>query len=318
MSVRLTVLGNINIDFVVQTDRLPKPGETLRSRGDFNMVPGGKAANQAVAASRLGAQVTLIGRVGNDAFGPALVENLRRENINTDFIVRDEEANTGAAFITVIPSGENSIVSALGANNRCSIKQVEAAATEIERSELLLVQLGVPAEVVDRAIQIAVDRDVLVQLDPSPLGQPLPDLWRRTDVLVPNQTEASEISGVQITDIMSTVEAAQAIRSEGITVVVITLGPSGCLVASEQGIYRVDGFPVEPVDATAAGDSFAGALATALAEGMPMTEAAVFANAAGALATTIAGAQPSLPHREAVDDFLMQRGGIDEVTVEEL
>jgi ribokinase len=246
------------------------------------------------------------------------VENLRRENINTDFIVQDEEANTGAAFITVIPSGENSIVSALGANNRCSIEQVEAAATEIERSDLLLVQLGVPAEVVDRAIQIAVDRDVLVQLDPSPLGEPLPDLWRRAYTLVPNQTEASEISGIQITDIVSTVEAAQAIRREGIAVVIITLGPSGCLVASEQGIYRVDGFQVEPVDATAAGDSFAGALATALGEGMPITEAAVFANAAGALATTIAGAQPSLPRREAVDDFLMQRGGIGEVTVEEL
>ena len=175
-----------------------------------------------------------------------------------------------------------------------------------------------PAEVVDRAIQIAVDRDVLVQLDPSPLGEPLPDLWRRAYALVPNQTEASEISGIQITDVVSTIEAAQAIRREGITVVVITLGPSGCLVASEQGIYRVDGFPVEPLDATAAGDSFAGALATALGEGMPVTEAAVFANAAGALATTIAGAQPSLPRREAVDDFLTQRGGIGELTVEEL
>ncbi len=306
MSVRLTVLGNINIDFVVQTERLPRPGETVRSRGDFKMVPGGKAANQAVAAARLGAQVTLIGQVGNDAFGPA------------NFIIQDEEANTGAAFITVLPSGENVIVSALGANNRCTIEQVEATATEIERSDLLLVQLGVPAEVVDRAIQIAVDRDVLVQLNPSPLGQPLPDLWRRTYALVPNQTEASEISGVQITDVMSATEAAQAIRSEGITLVVITLGSAGCLVASPQGTYRVDGFPVESVDTTAAGDSFAGALAIALAEGMPVTEAAVFANAAGALATTIAGAQPSLPRREAVDDFLTQHEGIGEVTVEEL
>ncbi len=195
---------------------------------------------------------------------------------------------------------------------------MEATATEIERSDLLLVQLGVPAEVVDRAIQIAVDRDVLVQLNPSPLGQPLPDLWRRTYALVPNQTEASEISGVQITDVMSATEAAQAIRSEGITLVVITLGSAGCLVASPQGTYRVDGFPVESVDTTAAGDSFAGALAIALAEGMPVTEAAVFANAAGALATTIAGAQPSLPRREAVDDFLTQHEGIGEVTVEEL
>ncbi len=318
MSVRLTVLGNINIDFVVQTDRLPLPGETLRSQSDFKMVPGGKAANQAVAAARLGAQVTLIGRVGNDAFGPALVENLRRENINTDFIVQDEEANTGAAFITVIPSGENSIISALGANNRCSIEQVEAAATEIERSDLLLVQLGVPAEVVNRAIQIAVDRDVLVQLNPSPLGEPLPDLWRRAYLLVVNQTEASEMSRVEISDIVSAIEAARVIRDEGVAVMAITLGPSGCLVASDQGIYQIDGFQVEPVDTTAAGDSFAGALATAVGEGMPITEAAIFANAAGALATTIAGAQPSLPQRETVDDFLAQRGGVSKASVEEL
>jgi len=318
MSVRLTVLGNINIDFVVQANRLPRPGETVCSQGDFKMVPGGKGANQAVAAARLGAQVTLIGRVGNDAFGPALLENLRREDINTNFILQDEEANTGAAFITVLPDGENAIVSALGANNRCTIEQLEAAAPQIERSDLLLVQLGVPAEVVNRAIQIAVDRDVLVQLNPSPLGQPLPNLWRRAYALVPNQSEASEISGVQITDIASAMEAAEVIRSEGITVVVITLGPAGCLVDSAQGTYRVGGFPVEPIDTTAAGDSFAGALATALAEGMPATEAAVFANAAGALATTIPGAQPSLPQREAVNDFLTERREMGEVTVEEL
>jgi len=318
MSARLTVLGNINIDFVVQTDRFPKPGETLRSRGDFTMVPGGKAANQAVAAARLGAQVTLIGRVGNDSFGPVLVENLRRENINTDFIVQDEEINTGAAFITVIPSGENSIISALGANNRCDVKQVEAAAAEIERSDLLLLQLGVPTEVVDRAIQIAVDRNVPIQLNPSPLGAELPDLWRRAHLLVANQTEASEMSAIEVSDVVSTIEAAQAIRNEGIAVVVITLGPSGCLVASDQGIYHVGGFEVKPVDTTAAGDSFAGALGTAVGEGMSLTEAAVFANAAGALATTIAGAQPSLPRREVIDDFLAQRGGISEATVEEL
>jgi len=315
MSVQLTVLGNINIDFVVQTDRLPRPGETIRSQGDFTMIPGGKAANQAVAAARLGAQVTLIGRVGNDTFGPALVENLRRENINTGFVAQDEKANTGAAFITVVPSGENSIISVLGANNRCSVEQVEAAASEIERCDLLLVQLGVPAEVVDRALQIAVDRDVLVQLNPSPLGEELPNLWRRAHLLVLNQTEASEMSAVEVSDIVSTIEAARVIRGEGIAVVVITLGSSGCLMASDQGIYRVAGFKVEPVDATAAGDSFAGALATAVGEGMPITQAAVFANAAGALATTIAGAQPSLPRRHAVEELVAQAG---EACVEEL
>jgi len=317
MSVQLTVLGSINIDFVVQADRLPQPAETLQARDSFDMVPGGKGANQAVAATRLGARVSLVGRVGNDAFGPALVKNLRREKVNTDFIAQDEEANTGAAFITVIPSGENSILVALGANNRCSIEQIEAVASEIEHSDLLSVQLGVPVEVVDRAIQIAVDRDVLVQLNPSPLGEQLPDLWRRAHLVVLNQTEASELSRIDVSDIISAIEAAHALRDKGIAVLVITLGPSGCLVASDQGIHRVDGFSVESVDATAAGDSFAGAFATGLAEGMELTEAAIFANAAGALATTVTGAQPSLPTRNAVDQFLNTRGGLDSAVVEE-
>ncbi len=318
MSVRLAVLGDINIDFVVEAERLPQPGETLRAAGHFQIIPGGKAANQAVAAARLGAQVTLIGRVGDDPFGPALVENLRRENINADFIALDDEATTGAAFITVLPDGQNAIVSVLGANLRCSLEQIEAAAAEIERSDMLLVQLGVAPEVVDRAIQIAVDREVLVQLDPSPTGQELPQLWRRCHILVPNVTEAGHLVDMEVTELASAARAADRLRELGVMIAVITMGAAGCLVASNEGSYRVGGYEVESVDATAAGDAFAGAFAVGLGEGMPLVEAATFANAAGALATTVAGAQPSLPSRQAVEQFVADHGGVDEATIEQL
>ncbi len=318
MSVRLVVLGNINIDFVVEAERLPRPGETLRAADDFQIIPGGKAANQAVAAARLGAQVALIGRVGDDPFGPALIENLRRENINTDFITLDDEATTGAAFITVMPDGQNAITSVLGANLRCSPEQVEAAAAEIERSDMLLVQLGVAPEVVDRAIQIAVDREVLVQLDPSPIGQALPQLWRRCHILVPNETEAGHLLNMAVTEPASAVEAAGRLRELGVMIAVITMGAAGCVVASNDNTYLVGGYEVASVDATAAGDAFAAAFATGLGEGMPLLEAAAFANAAGALATTVSGAQPSLPRREAVQKFLHERGGPEGAPVEEL
>ncbi len=318
MSVRLTVLGNINIDFVVAADRLPQPGETLRAPGEFKIVPGGKAANQAVAAARLGAQVTLIGRVGDDAFGPALVENCRRENINTEFIEQDDQATTGAAFITVLPDGQNAIIAVLGANLRCTTEQVEVASAEIERSDLVLVQLGVPPEVVDRAIQIAVDREVPVQLDPRPRRAELPHRWRRARILVPNETEASQLTGIEVTDTASAVAAAHSLRELGILAAGITLGAAGCVVVSDAGTYLVGGYEVESVDSTAAGDSFAAALAIGTSEGMAIYEAAVFANAAGALATTVPGAQPSLPRREAVEAFVAAHGGVAGAKIEEL
>lgn len=318
MSIRLTVLGNINIDFVLAADRLPQPGETVRGQGDFSMVAGGKAGNQAVAAARLGAQVNIIGRVGDDAFGPALVENFRRENINANFVKHDNEATTGAAFITVLPDGQNSIISVLGANLRCTEAQVEAAAGEIERSDLLLVQLGVPPQVVDRAIQIAVDRDVPVQLNPSPLGAELPQLWRHVHIILPNEIEATGLTGIEVSDVVSAMKAGESLRAMGIRVAVVTLGATGCVVVGDEGSYLVGGYQVVPVDTTAAGDSFAAALATGIGEGLPTVQAAAFANAAGALTTTMHGAQPSLPRRDKVETFLSECGGLERAEVEQL
>jgi len=317
MSVRIAVLGNINIDFVMEAQRPPKPGETLRA-SNLRMVPGGKGANQAVAAARLGAQVTLIGRVGTDVFGQPLIQGFMREGIATNFIRRDEQAATGAAFITITPDGQNSILSALGANLECTEQQVEEAGEAIDRSDMLLLQLGVPAAVVDRSIQIAVDRNVPILLDPSPLGDELPQLWRRADIMVPNETEAAGLTGVEVLDIPSAVQAATQLGAQGIAVVIITLGSQGCLLVDTDGARLVHSYPVDPVDTTAAGDAFAGALAVRVAEGATFNEAAAFANAAGALATTVVGAQPSLPTRLAVEQFLRRHGGVQKATVEEL
>ncbi len=317
MSVRITVLGNINIDFVMKAERAPEPGENLRA-ANLRMVPGGKGANQAVAAARLGAQVSLIGRAGSDAFGPPLLQGLNRENVDTDFVRRDPRAATGAAFITVTPDGQNSILSALGANLNCSEQQVEEASETIEKSDLLLLQMGVPPAVVDRAIQIAVDRDVLVQFDPSPLGDDLPTLWRHADIITPNQSELGYLADMSVGDIPSALQAARILRSRETMVAVITLGEQGCLLADSQGSRLVYGYSVEPVDTTAAGDAFAAALGIRIAEGATLNEAAVFANAAGALATTTAGAQPSLPTRAIVEQFLRKRGGAASATIEPL
>lgn len=314
MRVRVTVLGNINIDFVMRAERLPEPGENLRA-ADLRMVPGGKGANQAVAAARLGAQVTLIGRVGSDVFGPPLVQGLERENINTDFIRRDSESTTGTAFVTVTPNGQNSILSALGANLNCSQQQVEAASEAIGKSDLLLLQLGVPPAVIDRAMQIAVDRNVLVQFDPSPLGDDLPALWRRADIITPNQSELGYLANMTVNDIPSALQAAEILRRRETMIAAITLGAQGCLLADGDGPRLVPGYPVEPVDTTAAGDAFAAALGVRIAEGASLNEAAVFANAARALATTVIGAQPSLHNREAVEQFLHKHGGVKEIAI---
>ena len=317
MAAKLAILGNINIDFVAEADRMPREGETLVGR-NLKFVAGGKAANQAVTAARLGAQVSIIGRVGRDVFGPALVDAFEREGINTDHVQRDTEIATGAAFVVLMPDGENGILSVLGANDRCGPDQVESAAPAIERADMLLVQLGVPQETVDRAIQVAVDRGIPIQLDPTPVGRGLPKLWHRAYCCTPNETEAEQITKLEVTDVPSALDAARKMRRRGVKLPVIKLGSRGCLVLDDRGPRLVPGYKVDVVDTTGAGDAFAAGMAVKMAEGAPLDQALVFANACGALACTIFGAQPSLPRREAVEEFIEQRGGFEKVKIEAL
>lgn len=305
MSAQITVIGSLNMDLVVRAPRIPQPGETIIG-SDFHTVPGGKGANQAVAAARLGAQVSMVGRVGNDTFGNLLLENLAAARVDHHLVVQDPEAATGVALIVVDDAGENSIVVASGANMRLSPADVEAAEEAIAAADVVLLQLETPLETVIRAAEIAHAHEVTVILNPAP-ARPLPEkLLTLVDVLVPNENETSILTGMVVDNMDAYKAAARALRAAGIKTVILTLGEQGALVASEQGMMLFPTFSVTPVDTTAAGDAFLGGFAVALAEEKPLSEAVEWGNAAGALATTKLGAQPSLPTRKELESLLSQ------------
>lgn len=305
MAARIVVLGDINQDFVMRAERMPRPGETLTG-SDLRLVPGGKCANQAVTAARLGAEVAVIGRLGSDSFGAELRENLREEGIETRWIEDDAEAATGAAFIALGPTGENSILVCMGANARISVEQVQGASEVIESADMLLVQLAAPLDVVLCAMQVASAAGTTVLLDPSPVLGGLSALWPLATVVVPNETEAEAIVGKPATSLSEARAAAGWFREKGVRTAIVTLGAAGALVADAAGARHVKGYAIEAVDTTGAGDAFAGALGTRLAEGASVDDALCFANAAGALAASRFGAQPSLPTRAEVDALMAQ------------
>lgn len=300
---RIVVVGSSNTDMVVRAARLPRPGETVLG-GAFSMVPGGKGANQAVAAARLGAHVTFIARVGSDVFGDNAIAAFEAEGIDTKFIVRDESAPSGVALIGVDEAtGENSIIVASGANANLSVDDVEKAQSVIETASVLVCQLETPLETIGMALKMARDAGVKTILNPAP-AQKLPDeILANISVLTPNETEARQIlGGAPDTEFAS--DLPGQLLALGLTEVIMTVGSEGVLSANFEKMVLVKGLRVKAVDTTAAGDCFNGALAVALAEGLPTVDAVEFANAAAALSVTKAGAQPSLPTRAEVDAFL--------------
>ena len=303
MPARIAVVGSLNMDLVVRVPRMPVPGETLIGH-DFHVIPGGKGANQAVAAARLGAQVTMIGRVGDDDFGRAQQRNLAQEGIGVTHVSVDPEEATGIALITLDAAGQNSIILAPGANMRLTVAHVEAAAQTIADAEILICQLESPLEVVTRAIELARAQGVRVILNPAPARPLDTDLLHLVDYLIPNESETTLLTGIQVTDLSSAEKAAANLRERGVSTVILTLGEQGALLANARGMIHVPGYSVEVVDTTAAGDAFVGGFAVALAEGQLLQEAVRFANAAGALAVTRLGAQPSLPTRREIELFL--------------
>ena len=312
MAAQIAVLGDINQDFVIRAERMPRPGETLVG-SDLRLVPGGKCANQAVTAARLGAAVTLIGRVGADVFGEALVANFEREGIDISFIERDPDEATGTAFITLAPSGENAILVCMGANGAISPEQADSAAEVIARAEMLLLQLGAPLEAVLRGMEIAHEAGTPVLFDPAPVHGDLTPMWRHVAVATPNETEAEAITGAPVTDLPQALTAAAWLRERGVRLAVITLGAQGALALDDDGARLVRGYAVEVADTTGAGDAFAGALGVRLAEGAPVEEALAFANAAGAVAASRFGAQPSLPTRAEVGALMAGHQADDRV-----
>ncbi|MEO8285281.1 MAG: ribokinase [Chloroflexota bacterium] len=303
---RVVVVGSVNMDLVVRAPRFALAGETIL--GDaFETIPGGKGSNQAVAARRAGADVAMVGRVGGDEFGSTMRRTLSGEGISVEHVeIMDAEA-TGVALITVDGTGENTIIVVPGANGHLSPGDIEAAHAEIAAADILLMQLEIPLPAVERAAQLAHERGVTVILNAAP-ARPLPaHLLSMVDYLVVNETEARLMAGTG-SDHASPEEAARNLQALGARNVVVTLGHEGSLLVSDSGAtVSAPAFTVHPVDTTAAGDGFVGALAVALAEGAEPADALRRGNAAGALAVTREGAQPSLPTRAEIDEFLTRR-----------
>lgn len=301
---KLTVLGSVNADHVISVPHFAKPGETLTG-SNYHIAYGGKGANQAVAAARLGANIDFIACIGDDDIGQAMKKAFAQDGMNTDAVVEIKNKMTGIAMIQVSASGENSIVISAGANAYLNEDIIDTFADKIIQADALLMQLETPLSAVISAAKLAKSSHTQVILNPAP-AQALPDeLLTLLDMITPNETETEILTGVKVVDEQSAQQAAQVFHQKGIKTVLITLGSKGVYVSQQgQTSEIVEGFRVEAKDTTAAGDTFNGALMTALLEDKPLAEAIRFAHAAAAISVTRQGAQPSIPTREETLNFL--------------
>lgn len=298
------VFGSINMDLVVQSNRLPVPGETLLGRSFFT-APGGKGANQAVAIARLSVPTQMVGRVGGDSFGSELVNTLNQAGVQTDHVLVDEAAGSGVAAIAVDDAGENQIIIVPGANGRVDETDVERLTSLLPGAIALLLQFEIPMSAVVSAAQAARRAGVPVFLDPAPARADVPvELYPLVDIITPNEIEAGQLVGFPVDQPESAAGAADVLRQRGVGSAIVKLGALGAVCATKEETFFVRAFPVSAVDTVAAGDAFNGGLAAALAEGLSLRQAVVWGAAAGAIASTKAGAQPSLCDRETLMRFL--------------
>ena len=300
---QVTVVCSFMYDLVATVPRRPKTGETLVGN-TFGMFLGGKGANQAIAASRAGSKVTMVGRLGNDFFGKQFLEKFSREGINTDFVTQDEENGTGVAMPLIDASGDNSIVIIPQANMALTVENINQAQSTIADADVLVMQCEVPMDANQRAAEIAKQNDTLVILNPAP-AQLIPDqILKLVDIIIPNEIETETLTGLPTKTENEVLVAGRNLLSKGVETVILTLGDRGSLLLNEDGEKLIPAFDVSVVDTTAAGDSFCGVLAASLANGISINLSVEIANAAGALAVTKLGAEPSLPQRDAIDDLL--------------
>ena len=298
---KIIVIGSSNTDMVVRSERLPRPGESVIG-GGFMMAGGGKGANQAVAVARMGHRVIFTAALGRDMFGDAAVSSYQRFGIDTSYIVR-KDAPSGVALIMVDSAGQNSISVALGANNSLSIEDIRGVLEQVEKDDIVLLQLEVPMATVDAAVDIAAAKGARVVLNPAPAAMVSEQTLSKLYLITPNQTEAQTLTGIEVKDEATASLAAQVLCSRGVGRVVITMGNLGAYLYEEGRGEIIEARKVAAVDTTAAGDVYNGALCAALAEGKSLREALTFATKASAISVTRVGAQPSVPTREEVDNF---------------
>lgn len=294
---KIIVIGSSNVDMVVRTSHLPAPGETILG-GEFFMNQGGKGANQAVAIKRLGGNLIFMAKLGNDVLGRQSVGYFKEEGIDTRYIALDEDSASGVALISVDDHAENSIVVASGANMLLNEQDVDKMLEEMCEGDILLMQLEIPLQTVEYAARKAFGKGVKVVLNPAPARSLPKELFRHLYMVTPNRIEAEMLTGIKIANDADVEKVAEEICAMGVKNVIITLGSKGCLIREEGVSYRIDAFKVEPVDTTAAGDTFNGALCVGLSEGMDLKQAAVMASKASSIAVTRMGAQSSIPYRE--------------------
>lgn len=300
MQKTIHVFGSLNMDLVCRTPRLPQPGETILGT-HFATLPGGKGANQAVAAARLGAATAMVGRVGKDDFGQQLIQGLQSAGVDAGGVAVDGNAPTGVAAIAVDDAGTNTIVVVPGANGQVNSEDVDRLTAQLQSGDILLLQFEVPLSAAMAAAKAAKARGVTVIVDPAPARSDLPaDFFTSVDVLTPNQVESSQLTGMPITDIPTATKAARQLVKQGIGTVIVKLGEQGAVVATADDTFHQPALAVKAVDTVAAGDAFNGGLAVALAEGMALEEAAQFATAVAAASVMVPGAQASMPERSRV------------------
>jgi ribokinase len=302
-SPKVTVVGSINLDLVIRCEHLPIPGQTVIAESSRE-IPGGKGANQAVAVSRAGGDVTMIGRVGDDVISRQLIENLAHHRVHTGRILTSDHCASGIAVVAVDSSGQNAILVVPGANALVTIEDVEAAREIIRRSDIVLLQLEIPLPAVQRVIEIANSADVPVVLDPAPMPTTLPPELLRVDVICPNQHEASAIVGYPVQSVPDAHRAVKDLVSMGARRAIVTMAEKGAVLHDGQASHWIEPFPIEAIDTTAAGDAFAAALAVQISRGATMLDAAKFAAAAGAITATRLGAQPALPTRREIEQLV--------------
>jgi len=305
---KIVVFGSINLDLVTRLSRLPIPGETVL--GDhFFTAAGGKGANQAVAAARLGVPTHLIGRLGADSFGRQLLDTLQSSGVQTDGVLVDEAAHSGVAVIAVEQAGENHIIIVPGANGRVNQEDVTRLTEQLPGSAALLLQLEIPLPAVLLAAQAARAAGVPVILDPAPVPLNIPpELYPLVDIITPNEIEAGQLVEFLVDGAATAAKASVILRQRGIGTVIVKLGAQGVFCATSEETFFIPAFPVQAVDTVAAGDAFNGAMATALAEGRSLREAVTWGAAAGAISTTQMGAQSSMCDRDTFNHFLRERG----------